>query len=210
MWRLLPNQHLLVFRRGDPGELLLPRPRTSYSEMSFPTSWPGKFTSATLTAVYIRPRAEVKNALDEIYTATNALSMKFSKDSFIVAGDFDEANFKRMLPKYHQHVFCPRGLNILDHCYTTKDAYCSTVRPHIGKSDHNAASLLPAHKQKLKREDPACKVEQCWSVAVEQQLWDSLKLVEWTTLKNSVDNLDEYATTVMDFISNCIEDRMPK
>eukprot|EP00061_Rhincodon_typus_P007828 g29910.t1 len=86
--------------------------------------------------------ANVTNALDVIYSATNTL--------FIVAGDFNQANLRRVLPKYHDHISClTMGPNILDHCYTTiKDAY--------------------------------------------------------------PENVDEYAITVMDFISKCVEDCTPK
>eukprot|EP00061_Rhincodon_typus_P003030 g19113.t1 len=97
--------------------------------------------------------ADVKNTLDKIYTATKTPETKFPESLFIVASDFNQAKLKQVMPKYHQHISCPtRGINILDRCYTTiKDAYCSIPCPHFGKSDHSAAFLLPAYKQKLKR-----------------------------------------------------------
>eukprot|EP00061_Rhincodon_typus_P005450 g24981.t1 len=154
-------------------------------------------------------RMEVKNALDEIYTTTNALETKFPEVLFIVAGDFNRANLKRVLPRYYEHIFCPtRGPNILGHCYTTiEGAYCSTPHPHFGKSNHNSVILLPAYK--LKWEDPSQKIVQCWSEAVEELLWDCLKLVDWTIFKNSADILVVYATTIKDFISKCIDDCLP-
>eukprot|EP00061_Rhincodon_typus_P013371 g39705.t1 len=153
-----------------------------------------EFTSATLTADYILPQVKVKNALGEIYTATSALETKFPKALFIVAGDFNQANLKKVLPKYHQQVSCPtRGLNILDHCYTTiKDAYYSIHRLHFGKLHHNAVLFLPAYKQKLKREDLSQEVVQCWSEAAEGLLWDCLESMDWAIFKNSADNLDEF------------------
>eukprot|EP00061_Rhincodon_typus_P016070 g44089.t1 len=84
---------------------------------------------------------------------------KFPKALFIVAGDFNQANFKRALPKYHQHISCPtRGPNILGHCYTiNKDAYRSIPCPHFRKSDHSAEFVLPAYKQMLKWENASQK-----------------------------------------------------
>eukprot|EP00061_Rhincodon_typus_P000693 g12468.t1 len=124
--------------------------------------------------VYIPPNADVKNAIDVIYTTTNALKTKFPKSLFIVASDFNQTNLKQMLPKYHQHISCPtRGLNVLDHCYTTiKYAYCSIPHPHFGKSDQSTMFLLPAYKQKLKLADPSRNEVQCWSEAAEDRLWD--------------------------------------
>eukprot|EP00061_Rhincodon_typus_P011069 g35823.t1 len=57
-----------------------------------------------------------------------------------------------------------------------------------------------AYKQKLKRGDPVWKVVLCWSEAVEELLWDCLELVNWSIFKVSAANLDEHATTTMDFI----------
>eukprot|EP00061_Rhincodon_typus_P006531 g27260.t1 len=81
--------------------------------------------------------------------------MEYSEALFIVASDFNQANLKNVFPKYHQHVSCPsRGPTTLDHRYTTiKDTYRSIPCLQFGKSDHNVVLFLPAHKQKLKRED---------------------------------------------------------
>eukprot|EP00061_Rhincodon_typus_P012941 g39007.t1 len=93
---------------------------------------PQEFTSAVLTAVYIPPHADVKNALDKIYTTTNPLQTKFPKALFIVAGDFNQANLKQVLSKYHQHISCPAtGQNILDHCYTTIKDAMPAARCHL-------------------------------------------------------------------------------
>eukprot|EP00061_Rhincodon_typus_P013462 g39846.t1 len=132
----------------------------------YPYYLPREFTSAILTAVYIQCHADVKNALDMIYTTTNTLETKFSDALFIAAGDFNQADLQMVLPK---------------------------------KSDHSAVFLLPAYKQKLKLENPSQKEVQCWSKAVEDRLGDCLESVDWSVFKCSAANLDEYATTIMDF-----------
>eukprot|EP00061_Rhincodon_typus_P016204 g44293.t1 len=57
-----------------------------------------EFTSAILTAVYMPSQGK-------IYTAANALEMKFPKALFIVAGNFNQANL--VLPKYHRGAVSP-------------------------------------------------------------------------------------------------------
>eukprot|EP00061_Rhincodon_typus_P017979 g46943.t1 len=46
--------------------------------------------------------------------------------------------------------------------------------------------------------------------AAEDRLRYSLDAVDWTAFKCSVENLDEFATTVTDFISKCVDDCVPK
>ncbi len=61
----------------------------------------------------------------------------------IIAGDFNKANLRKVMPNFHQHVSCPtRGPNTLDHCYTQfKNAYKARSLPAFGKSDHAAIFL---------------------------------------------------------------------
>ncbi|XP_072358730.1 uncharacterized protein [Scyliorhinus torazame] len=172
---------------------------------------PREFTSAIITAVYIPPQAEVRKALDELYTVINNYETEHPEALFIMAGDFNKANLKSVLPKFHQHICPTRGDNTLDHCYSKiKGAYRSIPRTHFGKSDHKTALLLPADKQKPKRENPAKNVVQCWSEETEELLRDCLETVDWSIFNNSATNLNEYATTVTDFISKCVDDCVPK
>eukprot|EP00061_Rhincodon_typus_P011032 g35746.t1 len=67
--------------------------------------------------------------------------------------------------------------------------------------------LLPAYNKKLKCEDQAQKVVECWSEVTDKLPRNCLELMDWsiwTILKNSAANLNEYATTVTDFITSQI------
>ena len=65
------------------------------------------FSSVTLTAVYIHPRADTNTAGKHFH---NSISM-FEGDNHntlsIVAVDFNHANMSSILPKYQQYVTCP-------------------------------------------------------------------------------------------------------
>eukprot|EP00061_Rhincodon_typus_P018407 g47569.t1 len=56
----------------------------------------------------------------------------------------------------------------------------------------------------------AQKEIQCWSKAVEEHFQDCLETVDWTVFKYLAKNLDEYAATITDFVSKCVEDCVPK
>eukprot|EP00061_Rhincodon_typus_P015431 g43098.t1 len=135
-----------------------------------------EFTSAILTAVYTPPHVEVKNAPDEVYNATNSLETEYPEALFIIAGDFNKANLKNVLPKCHQHVSIPPEVQTSMPLLYNHEG-CLPLLPHLhfGKSDHNTVSLLSAYKQKLKHEDPVQKAVQCWSEAMEGLLWDCLE-----------------------------------
>ncbi len=132
--------------------------------------------------------------------------------AFIITGDFNKANFGTIAPKYFQHgTINTRGDRILDHCYTSfRDAYKSFPRPPFGKSDHSSVLLLPAYRQKLKREAPALRTIQCLSDQSDAILQDCFDHVDWDMFRAaSDDDIEAYSDTVTCFIRKCIEDVVP-
>ena len=70
--------------------------------------------------------------------------------AFIVAGDFNKANLRKVLPRYRQHISLPtwlglaltRGGNMLHHVYSPFcNGYKDPLRPPFGKSDHSSVLL---------------------------------------------------------------------
>ncbi len=132
--------------------------------------------------------------------------------AFVVTGDFNKANFRTIAPKYFQHITInTRGDRALDHCYTPFwDAYKSLPRPPFGKSDHSSVPLLPAYRQKLKREAPTLRTLQCWSDQSDSILQDCFDHVDWDMFRAaSDDDIEAYSDSVTCFIRKCIEDVVP-
>lgn len=89
---------------------------------------PRETSSILLVATYISPTSNISNrnaALNELYQAINEQQTAHPDGFIILAGDFNHADIKPVLPKFHQHVHFPtRGDNILDFVYTQhKEAY---------------------------------------------------------------------------------------
>lgn len=107
---------------------------------------PLEFTVVFITAVYIPPSANASVAVDILQTSVNKLQSAHPDGIFIVAGDFNHANLRTVLPKFHQHVTCPtRGDKTLDHVYSNVcGAYKVSAHPHLGQSDHLTLFLTPA------------------------------------------------------------------
>ncbi len=120
---------------------------------------PREFTAIIITAVYIPPQANTDQALRELYGNISDQETAHPDAAFVITGDFNKANFRTIAPKYFQHITInTRGDRVLDHCYSPfRDAYKSLPRPPFGKSDHSSVLLLPAYRQKLKREAPALR-----------------------------------------------------
>ncbi len=97
-------------------------------------------------------------------------------------------------------------------CWTTAfwDTYKSLPRPPFGKSDHSSVLLLPAYRQKLKREAPALRRIQCWSDQSDAILQDCFDHVHWDMFRAaSDDDIEAYSDSVTCFIRKCIEDVVP-
>ncbi len=131
--------------------------------------------------LYTPPQANTDQALRELYRNISEQETTHPDAAFIITGDFNKANFRTIAPKYFQHVTInTRGDRILDHCYTSfRDAYKSLPCPPFGKSDHSSVLLLPAYRQKLKREAPAFRTIQCWSDQSDATLQDCFDHVDW-------------------------------
>ncbi len=167
---------------------------------------PREFTVIIITAVYIPPQANTDQALKELYGNISEQETVYPDAAFIVMGDFNKANFRTIAPKYFQQITInTRGDRALDHCYSPfRDAYKSLPRPPFGKSDHSSVLLLPAYRQKLKREAPALRTIQCWSDQSDAILQDCFDHVDWDMFRAASDDDIEYSDSVTCFIRKCV------
>ncbi len=164
---------------------------------------PREFTTIIITAVFIPPQANTDQALRELYGNISEQETAHPDVAFVVTGDFNKANFRTIAPKYLQHITInTRGDHVLDHCYSPfRDAYKSLRCPPFGKSDHSSVLLLPAYRQKLKREAPALRTIQCWSDQSDAILQDCFDHVDWDMFRAASDDDIEAC-----FIRKCIDD----
>ncbi len=148
---------------------------------------PLEFTVIVIFAVYIPSCANAKDALCELYSAIRE-QQTFNPDGFfIIAGDFNHANLKRVFPKFYQHVnFATRGNNTLYFVYTAvKSAYKAEPRPHLGCSDHISVMLIPAYRPLLKLAKPVQKQIKVWPDNATSALQDCFQDTDWSMFKEA-------------------------
>ena len=56
--------------------------------------------------MYIPPQADTMTALKERHWTLYKLETTYPEAAFIVDGDFNKANLRKMLPKFYQHTDC--------------------------------------------------------------------------------------------------------
>ncbi|KAK0151949.1 hypothetical protein N1851_006689 [Merluccius polli] len=157
--------------------------------------------------------SDTKEALNTLYNSISELNSIHPDGVIIVAGDFNQANMRKVLPHYHQHVdFATRGTNTLDHAYTNiKGAFKALPRPHLGSSDHSSVLLIPTYKPVLTRSKPVVRQVKAWPAGGTDALQDCFESTDWSVFKEASTgplgvNIEEYAEAVSGYIQKCTED----
>ncbi len=164
---------------------------------------PREFPAIIATAVYIPPQADTGLALSKLHDEISGYINKHPDTASIIAGDFNKANLRKVMPNFHQHVSCPtRWPNTLDHCYTQfKNAYKARSLPAFGKSDHAAIFLTPEYKQRIVQESPGVREVTRWSSHSEAMLQASLDDVDWDMFRASSADVSEFTDVALSFVN---------
>ncbi|KAK3573704.1 hypothetical protein QTP86_032060, partial [Hemibagrus guttatus] len=158
---------------------------------------PREFTTVFIFGVCIPPNAKAKEALFELYGAISELQNAHPDGLFIITGDFNHANLKSVLPKFHQHVdFATRGTNTLDLVYTNiPGMYRVEPRPHLGYSDHISVMLIPAYRPLIRRSKPVLKQVKSWPAGAISALQDCFECTDWNMFREAATNGNSMRST---------------
>lgn len=112
-----------------------------------------EFSIDYITGVYIQPQANPKLALEQLHVAVSKQQDSHPEEVFIVAGDFNQANLRSVLPNFYHNINCPtRGEKTLDHVYTNvNNDNKAVVCPHRAQSNHHSLLMLPGYKPLISR-----------------------------------------------------------
>ncbi len=182
-------------------------PHLEHLSIICPFYLPREFSSIVVSAVYISPQADTSLALSILHDKLSGYINIHPDTACIIAGDFNKANLKKVMPNFHQHISCPtRGQNTLDHCYTQfKNAYKAHSLPAFGKSDHSAIFLTPEYKQWIVQDPPVEKEVTRWSSHSEAMLQASLDDVDWDMFRASSSDVSEFTEVALSFVNTLNE-----
>ena len=172
---------------------------------------PREFTAVYICAVYIPPDANAKLALAQVHDSINDSLVAHPDSVFIAAGDFNHADLKTVLHKFHRNVKCAtRGNKTLDQVYTnTADAYKAQVYPHLGLSDHLSLLLHPRYTPKIKSAGSITKSRRTWPEDAIPMLQDCFYHTDWDVFRgqgtDTRESMDEYTSTVLCYINFCVD-----
>ncbi|KAK1904684.1 Proteinase R [Dissostichus eleginoides] len=175
------------------------------SIMCRPFYLPRELTGVIINTVYIPPDANASIALDHLQSLINKQQRSHPDGVHIVAGDFNHACLKNVLPKFVQYVRCTtRGKNTLDRVYSNlKHAYRAVPLPHLGLSDHLSLLLIPAYTPLRSKTKPVVKYIRTWPEGALSLLQDCFEHTVWDIFEQS--NLEEHTEAVLSYIKFCTD-----
>ena len=116
----------------------------------------------------------------------------------------------KSLPTFTQYVKCPtRGNNTLDLLYAnTKDAYCATAFPPLGRSDHNLVFLAPKYVPLVQRQPVSTRTVRKWTPGANEALQDCFETTDWDVLcvphGEDINNMTDCITEYINFCEQTI------
>ena len=166
---------------------------------------PREFSVVMTTVVYIPPEASTKLAIGLLHGSISSQLSRYPDAVHIIAGDFNHADLKAALPRFHQHVKCAtRGANTLDKVYSNiKLGYRAKQLPHLGQSDHMSLLLIPAYTPIRKSAPVITKTVKTWPEDASQQLQDCFDRTNWDIFEHQ--DLNVFTDSVLCYIKHCTD-----
>ncbi len=168
---------------------------------------PREFTSILVSAVYIPPQADTSVALSNLHDEISGYINKHPDAACIIAGDFNKANLKKVLPNFiNTYPVQPEDwihwiTATLRSITPTKPTHCRL----LAKSDHVAIFLTPEYKQRIAREPPVEREVTRWSPHSEATLQASLDDVDWDMFRASSSDVSEFTDVAVSFVNTLTE-----
>lgn len=150
-----------------------------------------------VTAMYIPPDDNASLALGYLHDISSSQQSKYPDAVHIIAGDFNHADSKRVLPKFHHHVNCAtREANTVDKVYLKIQlGFRVRLLLHLGQSDHMSLLLIPAYTPLKKSAITVTRTVKTWPDSASEQLQYSFETTIWEVFEHQ--DLEQYTSAVL-------------
>ena len=173
---------------------------------------PREFSHVIITAIYIPPEANEKEATDLVYKIISNQQTVSPDALFLLSGDFNRVTLKSKLPTFQQCVNVPtRKDKTIDLFYTNvKGAYKDCVLQPLGLSDHNLVHLQPKYCPLVKRERPQTRFVKQWTDVACEELKACFESTDWSVFTDACGGcLTTLSDTVTEYINFCVDSIIP-
>ena len=178
-----------------------------------PFDLPREFSSVIMAAVYTQPLANAQLHLMSYTTLSTYRTTNIQKQLLLSQGTSTIATTKRCFPSTFS--MSPSQQEVRKYWITAiPQSKGLTIHvhfglPHFGKVDHAAVILLLAYKQKLESTQTTVRTVQRWSEENEARLQGFVESTNWSIIKDSASDLNEYVESVMGYINFCVDSCIP-
>ena len=173
---------------------------------------PREFPKIFVTAVYIPPSADIKDAETMLYDVISKIESDNPDAVNIITGDFNSCMFDKSIPNYVQYIHFPtRSDKVLDPFFcNVKHAYVAKKLSPLGISDHNMCHLIPIYRQRLKTSKPTEKLIYTWNDEVNKTLLGCMEATDFDVLYDENASIDYNVDVLNSYIAFCIDHIVPR
>ncbi len=168
---------------------------------------PREFSSIVITAIYIPPQTDTSLALSKLHDVLSGYINKHPDAAFIIAGDYNKANLKKVVPNFH-HIYPVQPEDRIHSIIATPSSKMPTKLTHCRLLENRTMPPFSSHQNTNNGSSRTPPVERevtrCSSHS-EAMLQAALDDVDWDMFRVSSSDVSEFTDVALSFVNMLTE-----